>query len=78
MKHLHPVMYSFFFEETGVVSSLVRCTLEDLKEGGPAVVSNRDTGESYGSIELIDGTLVINDLNDVHMLYVKEILEDLL
>lgn len=78
MKHLHPIMYSFLFEDTGVVSSLVRCTLENLKEGGPAVVSNKDTGESYGSVELIDGTLIINDPNDVHMVYVKDVLSDLI
>lgn len=78
MSHLHPVMYQLYFADTGVVTSLIRCTLEHLLESEVATVSNKDTGESYGSIELLNGQLIINDIQDPHMIFVQDVLSDLL
>lgn len=75
---VHPVRYVLKFAN-GKETTLIRCKYEDLAEGGIATIFIReDMGTAIGSIELLNGSLVINDPEDDHLKLVEDILSDLI
>lgn len=77
LNSVHPIRYVLHFAN-GKETTLVRCKYEDLIEGGVATVFIREDMETaIGTIELLNGTLVVNDPEDDHLELVRDILSDL-
>ena len=70
-----PTQFRIEFRESGEVALLHRVDLLSLQAGGDGHIFYKD--ESLGSIELINGELIINDEEDEALLYVKDILSDI-
>lgn len=72
----HPTQFRIEFNESGEIAQLHRVDLLSLEAGGVGHIFY--LGESLGSVELLNDELVINDDEDPALLYVKNILSDLI
>ena len=78
LNSVHPIRYVLHFAN-GKETTLVRCKYEDLAEGGIATVFIReDMNTSIGTVELLNGSLVVNDPADDHLILIEDILSDLI
>ena len=78
LNSVHPIRYILRFTN-GKETSLTRCKYEDLVEGGIATVFIReDMNTSIGTVELLNGSLVVNDPSDDHLILIEDILSDLI
>lgn len=77
-KACNPICYLLQFEN-GKETTIIRCKYRDLVEGGIATIFIReDIEHSIGTIELINGELIVNDSEDNHLELVRDNLSDLL
>lgn len=76
MNRFHPTQFTVKFQLSGKEISLHRIDAESLAKGGVGIVYHN--GTSIGSIELINADLIINDEEDEALLYVKDILSDII
>ena len=75
---LRPTMFVIKFQLSGEIKPLHRVHCEHLTAGGIGIIYKKDNlNESIGSIELIGSQLIINDDSDEELLYVKDILSDI-
>ena len=75
MNKFRPTQFGIKFSLTGKEIPLHRVVCNDLHQGGIGIVYRN--GNSIGSIELINTNLIINDEEDEALLYVKDILSDI-
>ena len=76
---LHPTMFAIKFQLSGEIIPLHRIDCKDLHKGGVGIIYRKDNlNESIGSIELIGSQLVVNDDSDEELLYVQDILSDII
>ena len=76
MNKFHPTHFVVKFCLSGEEISLHRIDAKSLAIGGVGIVYHN--GTSIGSIELINADLIINDDQDEELLYVKDILSDII
>ena len=78
LNSVHPIRYVLHFAN-GKETTLVRCKYEDLVECGIATIFIReDMDTSIGTVELLNGSLVVNDPADDHLILIEDILSDLI
>ena len=78
LNSVHPIRYVLHFAN-GKETTLVRCKYEDLVEGGIATIFIReDMDKSLGTVELLNGDLVVNDPKCDHLELIQDILSDLI
>lgn len=76
MSKFHPTHFVIKFCLSGEEISLHRIDAKSLAIGGVGHIFYN--GESIGTIELINSELIINDDQDEELLYVKDILSDII
>ena len=76
MTKYNPTEFRIEFDESGEIAQLHRVDLLSLQAGGSGHIFYK--GKSAGSVELISGELIINDEEDESLLYVKDVLSDLI
>ena len=75
---LYPTKFVIKFQLSGEIKPLHKVHYEHLAKGGIGIIYKKDNlNESIGSIELIGSQLIINDDSDEELLYVKDILSDI-
>ena len=76
MSKFHPTDFVIKFCLSGEEISLHRIDAKSIAIGGVGHIFYN--GESIGTIELINADLIINDEEDEELLYVKDILSDII
>ena len=76
MSKFHPTHFVVKFCLSGEEISLHRIDAKSIAIGGVGHIFYN--GESIGTIELINADLIINDEEDEELLYVKDILSDII